>query len=99
MNRQFSGYEVRLGRKDISIFADARDFARPLELTKRFSQCNSSGARHAEFASDVEFVKRPVIFPRQERQHLFSNLTSVCSHLGETNMVKFVDLTRFQPEV
>src|SRR5437667_12673788 len=99
MNRQFSGYEVRLGRKHISIFADARDFARALELTQTFAQCNSSGARHAEFASDVEFVKRPVIFSRQERPHLFSNLTSVCSHLGETIMVRFLDLTRFQPEV
>jgi len=28
--------------------------------------------------------ERPVIFPLQERQNLFSNFTSVCSHLGET---------------
>src|SRR5438094_10366594 len=83
MNRQFSGYEVRLGRKDISIFADARDFARVLELTKRFSQCDSFTAAETESASDINFVKRPVIFSRQERQNLFSNLTSVYIHLSE----------------
>src|SRR5437667_67236 len=62
----------------------ARDFARALELTMRFSQCNSFVSSQAKFASDINLVKRPVIFSRQERQNLFSNLTSVYSHLGET---------------
>src|SRR4029077_1742863 len=33
MDRQFASYEVRLGREDIAVFADAGDLARALELT------------------------------------------------------------------
>src|SRR5436190_6219147 len=84
MNRQFAGYEVRLSRKHISVLADARDLTRALELTQGFPQCNSFTGSQAKFASDIGLVERPVIFSCQQRQNLFSNLTSVYSHLGET---------------
>src|SRR5437899_623597 len=83
MNRQFAGNQVRLSRKNKSILADARDFASALELTQDFPQCNPFAGGQAEFASDVNLVKRPIVFSGQERQNLFSNLTSVYSHLGE----------------
>ena len=84
MNRQFSSYEIRLGGKNISVLADACDLARALELTQYFPQCNPLAGGQVKFATDVDLVKRPVIFPRHERQNLFSNITSVCGHLGET---------------
>jgi hypothetical protein len=84
MNRQFAGYEVGLSRKNISVLADARDLALALELTQCFPQCNSFTGSQAKFASDIGLVERPVIFSCQQRQNLFSNLTSVYSHLGET---------------
>src|SRR5438045_8964407 len=76
MNRQFSSYEIRLGGKNISILADACDLARALELTQYFPQCNPLAGGQVKFATDVDLVKRSVIFPRHERQNLFSNITS-----------------------
>jgi hypothetical protein len=84
MNRQFAGYEVRLSRQNVSVPANTRDLAGALELTQGFPQWNSFTGSQAKFASDIGLVGRPVIFSRQERQNLFSNLTSVYSHLGET---------------
>ena len=84
INRQLASYEVRLGRKNIAVLANTRDFARALELTQGFPQCNAFAGGEAKLASDIDVVKRPVIFSRQKRQNLFSNLTSVYSHLGET---------------
>src|SRR5437867_4474764 len=83
MNRQFAGYEVGLSRKNISVLADARDLAPALELTQGFPQCNSFTGSQAKFASDIGPVQWSVIFSCQQRQNLFSNLTSVYSHLGE----------------
>ena len=84
MNGQFAGYEVGLSWKNIPVLADARDLASALELTQGFPQCNSFAGSQAKFAGDLYLVERPVIFSRQERQNLFSNLTSVYSHLVET---------------
>jgi hypothetical protein len=84
VNRQFASHQVSLGRQNISVLPDAGDLARTLELAQAFAQRNPSGAGQPKFARDINSVERPVIFPRQQAQNLFSNVTSVRSHLSET---------------
>src|SRR5947199_4218700 len=84
MNRQFAGYQVSLSRQNISVLPDASDLARAFELAQALAQRDPPGARHAQLARDVELVERPIIFPRKQTQNLFSNVTSVQSHLSET---------------
>ena len=38
MNRQFAGYQIRLGRQYVQILANARDFARAFELAQIVAQ-------------------------------------------------------------
>ena len=99
VNRQLASYQVSLGRQNISVLPDASDLARAFELAQALAQRDPHGARHAQLARDVELVERPIIFPRKQTQNLFSNVTSVQSHLSETIAAGFVHLLRFQPEV
>src|SRR5437773_4431026 len=84
MNRQFAGYQVSLSRQNISVLSDASDLAGAFELAQALAQRNPPGGRHAHLARDFDLVERPIIFPRKQTQNLFSNVTSVQSHLSET---------------
>src|SRR5947207_13811875 len=99
MNRYLTGYQVSLNRQDVPILADPRDLTSAFEVPQRSAQGDSRPAAYAKFPSDLDLVQRPVIFPGQERENLFSNLGFVYAHFRRNNMLRFVDLARFQSEV
>ena len=76
MDRQFAGYEVSLSRQDVPVLPDSRDLASAFEVAQRSAQRDSCPAAHAKFFGDLDLVQRPVIFPGQQRENLFSNLRS-----------------------
>jgi hypothetical protein len=61
MNRQFPRDEVGLGRENVTIFANANDFAGVLELAQSFARIDAFPAFQSERSCDVVSILWSVI--------------------------------------
>src|SRR4051812_41949008 len=78
-----AGDEIGFTRQDIAILANAGDFSVALEFAQSLSQRDTLIAFDAEFSRHLDFVERAIISRAEQRQDLFTNLTSVLRHMSE----------------
>ena len=80
VNMERSRDQVRLRREDVTILADARDFAGLLELAQDFVQSHPHAALPAENFRQFDFVERPIFGRAEHPQDLVAQLGCLRFH-------------------
>src|SRR5262245_52658674 len=91
MDRQLTGDEIGLGRKDITILADPHDFAGVFQLAQSLANVHALTPLCPEPLRDFISIERPIIGGADQSQNLFSNCAAVFAHIDDT-ILEDVDL-------